>query len=37
MEGYYKSYLEEVGWEDIDWIYPAQDTCNWRDLVDTVL
>jgi len=28
MEGYYKIYLKEVGWEDIDWIYPAQDTGN---------
>jgi hypothetical protein len=35
-EGNIRIDLGEMGWEDVDWIYLAQDRDQWRDLVDTV-
>ena len=32
-----KMYLQEVGWEDIDWIDLAQDRDRWRVLVNAVM
>jgi hypothetical protein len=32
-----KINLRKVGWEDLDWIYLAQDRDQWRALVDTAL
>jgi hypothetical protein len=29
--------LGEVGWDDVDWIYLAQDRNRWRALVNSVL
>jgi hypothetical protein len=29
--------LGEVGWDDVDWIGPAQDRNRWRALVNSVL
>jgi hypothetical protein len=31
-----KMYLEEMGWEGVDWIHLAQDSDQWRLLVATV-
>jgi hypothetical protein len=28
--------LREVGWEDMDWMYLAQDKDQWRDLINRV-
>jgi hypothetical protein len=32
-----KMDLREIGWDDADWIYVAQDRDQWRALVNTVL
>jgi hypothetical protein len=32
-----KMGLREIGWDDVDWIYMAQDRDQWRALVNTVL
>jgi len=32
-----KMYLQEVEWEDIDWIYLNQDRRRWRELVNAVM
>jgi hypothetical protein len=32
-----KMDLREIGWEVVDWIDVAQDSDNWRALVNTVL
>jgi hypothetical protein len=32
-----KIYLREIGWNGMDWIDVAQDTDEWRALVNTVL
>jgi hypothetical protein len=29
--------LQEVGWEDVDWIDMAQDRDRWWDLVNAVM
>jgi hypothetical protein len=29
--------LREIGWGDIDWIHLAQDSDQWRTLVNTVM
>jgi hypothetical protein len=29
--------LREIGWDDMDWIDLAQDTDQWRALVNTVM
>jgi hypothetical protein len=29
--------LREIGWEGVDWIHLAQDTVQWRALVNTVM
>jgi hypothetical protein len=29
--------LREVGWDGMDWIGLAQDTDQWRDVVNTVM
>jgi hypothetical protein len=29
--------LWEIGWAVVDWIHPAQDGEQWRDLVNTVM
>jgi hypothetical protein len=29
--------LREVGWDDMDWIYLAQDMDQWRALVNMVM
>jgi hypothetical protein len=29
--------LREIGWEGVDWIYPAPDSEQWWDLVNTVM
>ena len=31
-----KMYLEEIGWERIEWIHLAQDWKKWRAFVNTV-
>jgi hypothetical protein len=31
-----KTYFQEVGWGDTDWIVVAQDTGKWQSLVNTV-
>jgi hypothetical protein len=36
-EGNTKMDLLEVGWGGIDWIAVAQDTGNWRAVVNTVM
>ena len=30
-------WLQEMGWEDMDWIYLAQDRKRWRTLVNAVM
>jgi hypothetical protein len=35
--GNIKMYLEEIGWEDIDWIYVANDRDQWCVLVKTAM
>jgi hypothetical protein len=30
-------YLQEVGWEFMDWIAQAQDRDRWRELVNAVM
>ena len=32
-----KMDLQEVGWEGMEWIYPAQDRDRWRLLVSAVM
>jgi hypothetical protein len=32
-----KMDLREIAWEVVDWINPAQDREQWRDLVDMVM
>jgi hypothetical protein len=32
-----KMYLEEVGWEGVDWIDMAQDRDRWRAVVNVVM
>jgi hypothetical protein len=32
-----KMYLQEVGWEGVDWIDMAQDRDRWRALVNAVM
>jgi hypothetical protein len=32
-----KMNLREVGWDDMDWIYLAQDRDQWRTVVNTVM
>jgi hypothetical protein len=32
-----KMDLREIEWDDIDWIYLAQDRDQWRSFVNTVL
>jgi hypothetical protein len=32
-----KTDLEEVGYEGMKWLYLAQDTAPWRDLLNTVM
>jgi hypothetical protein len=32
-----KMDLREIGWEGVDWIHLAQDTDQWRTLVNTVM
>jgi hypothetical protein len=32
-----KMYLQETGWDGVDWIDMAQDRDQWRALVNTVL
>jgi hypothetical protein len=29
--------LREIGWEGVDWMHLAQDTDQWRALVDMVM
>jgi hypothetical protein len=29
--------LREIGWEVVDWIYLAQDTDQWRSLVNAMM
>jgi hypothetical protein len=29
--------LREIGWEGVDWIHLAQDSDQWRALVNTVM
>jgi hypothetical protein len=29
--------LREIGWDGMDWIDLAQDICQWRALVNTVM
>jgi len=29
--------LGEIGWETVDWIHAAQQRCQWRALVNTVM
>jgi hypothetical protein len=29
--------LREIGWDDMDWIYLAQDRDQWRALVNAVM
>jgi hypothetical protein len=29
--------VKETGWEDVDWIHLAQDTDQWRALVNAVM
>jgi len=28
-----KMYIKEIGWEDMVWIFPAQDRGQWRVVV----
>jgi hypothetical protein len=32
-----KCFFEEIGWDGVDWIDMAQDSDQWRTLVNTVL
>jgi hypothetical protein len=32
-----KMVLREIGWDDVDWIYMAQDRDQWRAPANTVL
>jgi hypothetical protein len=32
-----KMDLREIGWRNADWMHPAQDRDQWRDLVNTVM
>jgi hypothetical protein len=32
-----KVYLEEVGWENVDWINLSQDRAKWYSVVNTVM
>jgi hypothetical protein len=32
-----KMYLREIGWDDMDWIDPAQDRDQWKALVNMVM
>ena len=32
-----KMYLQEEGWEDVDWIVLAQDRDSWRALVNRAM
>jgi hypothetical protein len=36
-EDYIRTYLREIGWEGVDWIHLAQDTDQWRALVNTAM
>jgi hypothetical protein len=33
----YENGLKKNGWEDVDWIYLAQDRGKWRAVVNTVM
>jgi hypothetical protein len=37
LEDNIRLHLREVGWEDVKWIYLAQDKNQWRALLDTVM
>jgi len=37
MDMYYKMQLQEVGWGDMDWIYPIQYRERWLAIVKTVM
>jgi hypothetical protein len=32
-----KIYVMEIEWEGVDWIHPAQNSEQWRDLTKTVM
>jgi hypothetical protein len=32
-----RMYLRKLAWEDVDWIYLAQDRDQWRAVVNTVM
>lgn len=32
-----KMYLKDVAWDDVDWVYLANDRDTWRAVVNTVL
>jgi hypothetical protein len=34
---YNKTNLKEIGWDDVDWTYVAQDRRNWRAHVNKVI
>ena len=36
-ENYIEMDLGEVGWEDVDWIYLAEDRYRWRVVVNAVM
>jgi hypothetical protein len=36
-ECYNRTNLKEIGWDDVDWVYIAQDRRKWRSHVNTVI
>jgi hypothetical protein len=37
LEDNIRMNLGEIGWDDVDWIYLAQDRDQWRVLISTVM
>jgi hypothetical protein len=35
-EGNIEIYLREIGWKGVDWIHLAQDSNQWRTLLNTL-
>jgi hypothetical protein len=36
-EGNIRINVREIGWEDADWIHMAQDSDQWRALMNTIM
>jgi hypothetical protein len=34
---WYKKGLKEAGWEDVEWIYLAQNVDDWQALLDMIM